>query len=166
MGKRRAPLACPCFRSHSCKTLLFGVICLSYGRIQLMTSAGVVSLKFIIYLCRSLQFFFQAVCSYKRSRSVHLIEILYLLRDINVGGSVVPVPVLPGLITRIRSAQVPGPSVGCKVPGLSRGAGLLVISDTHVVILFRHFVFFKIDLVRNLVLVFHFSSPFQLNDFN
>ena len=128
-----------------------------------MTSAGVVSLKFIIYLCRSLQFFFQAVCSYKRSRSVHLIEILYLLRDIKVGGSVVQF-LFYQLITEYMPKFLG--RHGLQSPRIKQGRRFFLHIGTHVVILFRHFVFFKIDLVRNLVLVFHFSSPFQLNDFN
>ena len=54
-----------------------------------MASAGVVSLKLIINLCRSAQFLFQAVSSYQRRRTVHFVKIAYILWNFDISRMIV-----------------------------------------------------------------------------
>ena len=49
-----------------------------------MASAGIISFKLIINLRRRIQFLLQTVCPHQGRRTVHLIEIKYLLRDIDI----------------------------------------------------------------------------------
>ena len=64
--KRRSPLTCSCFGRHALQALLFGIVCLRNGRIQLMAAAGIIALEFIIDLRRRVQRFFQTICTNKR----------------------------------------------------------------------------------------------------
>ena len=88
-GKGGSPLSGSGFRCHTLQALLFRIIGLSDGRIELVASAGIIALKFIVNLGRGLQLFLQTVSPDQRRRTVHLVEFLNLLRDIHIGGGVV-----------------------------------------------------------------------------
>ena len=85
----RSPLSCSCFRSNSFQTLFLCVVCLCDSGIQFMAPACIISLKFIINLCRRLEFFFQAVCPYQRRRPVHSVKFLNFIRDIDIWRSII-----------------------------------------------------------------------------
>ena len=54
-----------------------------------MASAGVVALKLVVNLRRSAESLFKAVGAYKRSRTVHFVEVLNFLRNVDISGCVV-----------------------------------------------------------------------------
>ncbi len=54
-----------------------------------MASAGIISFKLIINLCRRLQLFLQTVRTYKRRRAVHLIKFPDILGNLKVSRSIV-----------------------------------------------------------------------------
>ena len=53
-GKGCSPLARSRLCSHTLKPLLFGIVGLGNGRVELMAAAGVISLELVINLCGSL----------------------------------------------------------------------------------------------------------------
>ena len=88
-GKGCPPLSGACLRGDAFQPLLFGIICLGNGGIQLMASACVIALKLIIDFCRCLQFFLQTIRPHQGRGPVHFIKILDFLRNGNISRSVV-----------------------------------------------------------------------------
>ena len=122
-----------------------------------MASGGVVSLEFIIYLCRCSEGFFKAVSSHQGRGSVHLVKVQDLLGNVNIRRCVVKL-LFCKLCTEHMAQLIQGTRLqGCRV---EQGCGLIFHIRTHIVPLLWHFIFFKIDLVGDSFFVFHHTHPF------
>ena len=82
--KGSTPLTCACFGCNTFKSLLFSVVSLSNCAVELVASACVVALEFVVNLCGSVKSLFKKICSYKRRWTVHFIEVLNFFRNVNV----------------------------------------------------------------------------------
>ena len=80
--KRSAPLPGTGLRGYALEALLFSVICLRYGRIELVRAGGVVAFELIENLRRCAERLFEEGGVDQRGRTVHFVEIENLLRDI------------------------------------------------------------------------------------
>ena len=145
-GKSRAPLPCSRLRGNALQPLLLGIEGLGYGRIELMAAAGVVSFKLVINFRRRLQLFFQTICPYQRGRTVHLIELPDLLRDIDVGIRIVQL-LLYQLIAKYPPQLLK--RHGLQRTGIQQGSGLILHIGPHIIPLLRHLILFQIDFVRD-----------------
>ena len=88
-GERGAPLAGSSFRRNAFEALLLCIISLGNRGVKLVTAAGVVAFKLVIYFRRRAQVFLEAVGAHKRSRAVHFVEIADLIRDGDVSVGVI-----------------------------------------------------------------------------
>ena len=148
----RAPLTGSGFGSYTFKSLLFGIIGLCDCGIKLVRAAGVVTLKFIIYLCRSTELFFKAVCTNQRRRTVHLIEITDLFGNLKERC----------VIIKLLGDQF-FTKYACKLFCLHRlvGGGIkqrcrfIYHIGTQVIPCLWHLAFIKIDFIRDFF-VFHY----------
>ena len=112
-----------------------------------MASRGVVSLELVVYLRRCAQCLFKAVSPYQRRRSVHLVKIKYLLRDINVRSLVIKL-LLCQLCAEYMAQLVK--RAWLQRSWVEQRRRLVLHVCTYIVPLLRHLIFFKIDLVRDL----------------
>ena len=87
-----------------------------------MAAAGVVALELIVDLRGCAERLFKAVCSYKRSGTVHLVEVLYLLRDVDIRSLIVK------LLLNELLAEYYGKLLGCHglaCAGVEQRSGLV-----------------------------------------
>ena len=148
-AQRRAPLAGPRLRGDALQPLLFGIVGLGDGGVQLVAAAGVVALKLVVDLCRGVQLLFQAVGPYQRGGTVHFVKIQNLLRH----------GILPGVVVQLLFHQVfaeHGAQLlrghGFAGAGVQQGRGLVLHVRPQVVPVLRHLVLVQIDLVGDFVL--------------
>ena len=87
--KGGAPLPGACFGGYSFEALLFGIICLSDGRVELMRAGGVVAFEFVEYFGGSTEGFLKEGGMHQGRRAVHLVEIEHLIGDFNEACGVV-----------------------------------------------------------------------------
>ena len=154
-GKGRAPLTGARLGRNALESLLFGVIRLRDGGVQLVAAGGIVALEFVIDLRRGSELFLEAVRAYQRRRTVHLVEIADLLRDGDIRRVVVQL-LLDQLVTE-NGAQI------VKAHGLAGARvherrGLILHVRADIVPILGHLRLRQIDLVRN---VFGFHSCFS-----
>ena len=83
-GQCRSPLTRTSFGGNTLQTLLLGVISLRNGTVELVAAGGVIALKLVIDMCWRTQCFFQAVSTYQRRRTVHLVKILDILGNVKI----------------------------------------------------------------------------------
>ena len=69
--------------------MLFGIIGLSDSRIEFVAARGVVALKFVVDFGRSAEGVLKKIGTHQRRRAIHLVELIYLIRDVNPLGVVV-----------------------------------------------------------------------------
>ena len=81
-GKGRSPLAGSGLSSHAFESLFLRIIRLGNGRVQFVAAAGVIALELVVDPRRRLKLLFQAVGADQRRRTVHLVKIMNLLRDL------------------------------------------------------------------------------------
>ena len=151
-GKGCSPLSCSRLCGNTLQPLYFRIICLRNSRVQFMASTGVVSLKFVINLCRRLQLFFQTVCTNQRRGTVHFIETTDFLRNINVSIYVIQL-LSDQLVTKNRAQLIKGHRFLCARIQQRRRFILHICTD--IVPLSRHLVFFKIDFVWDFLFFTH-----------
>ena len=82
-GKGRSPLPCTGFRGDALESLLLGVVGLGDGGIQLVASGCVVAFELVIDMCGSSECFLKAVGPDRGRRSVHLVEVLDFLGNLD-----------------------------------------------------------------------------------
>ena len=150
-GKCGAPLAGAGLGGDAFEALLLCVVCLRDRRIQLVGSAGVVSLELVVDLCRGVELFLKAVRADQRRRTVHLVEIQDIVRDRDVGRVVVQF-LLDQLIAEnaCQFLCLHG-FVGARV---EKGRRLVLHVGTDIVPCFRHLGFFKVDFIWDLIDIF------------
>ena len=153
-GKGGTPLAGTCFGGHAFETLILRVERLCDRGVELVAAAGVVAFIFVVDLRRCAELFFQTVSADERGGPVHLVEITDLLRDLDV--AVIVVEFLLDKLFAEYAAELLG---GHRLPGagVEKGRRLFLHIRPHVIPFFRHFLLGEIDLVRDLVHVFHRS---------
>ena len=154
-GESRAPLPCSGFGGHAFQPLLFGIIGLSDGRIQLMAAAGIIAFKFIIYLCRRAQPLLQTVGPNQRRRAVHFIKIADLLRNLKKGRMVVK------LLRHQLLAENPLQFLclhGLIGAGTQERRRFLLHVGPQIVPCLRHLLFIQINFVRNFSYAHHITS--------
>ena len=100
-GQRGSPLTCSGLRCDTLKSLLLRVIRLCDRRIKLMAAACIVSLKLIINLRGCSQRLLQTVRTHQWRRTIHLVKIKNLCRDVNVRSIIVQL-LLDQLVTEHR----------------------------------------------------------------
>ena len=88
-GERRPPLAGSGLGGDALESLLFGVVGLGDGRVELVAAGGVVSLELVIDARGGPERLFQKIRADERRRPVHLVEVEYLRRDRYLGVDVV-----------------------------------------------------------------------------
>ena len=160
-GKGGAPLPCTRLGGDAGKALLFGVVGLGDGGIQLMGAAGVVALELIVDLGGGLQLFLQAVCTDQRSGTVHFIEAQDLLGNGEISG------VLIHLLLCQLGAEHVGQLLcrhGLTRCGVQQRSGLVLHIRTEIVPSLRHLAFFQVDLVGNLFVCHGVLLTFFLAD--
>lgn len=154
--KRRAPLTRSGLGGHAAQTLLLRVVRLRDRGIELVRTGGVVSLEFVVYLCRSSERLFKAVRTDERRRTVHLIEREYFLGNIDVRRCVVKL-LLCKLAAEYRGKLIDRDRLHrC---GIEKRRGLVLHIRTDIVPFLRKLILGEIGLVRNFV-VFHLVFPF------
>ena len=156
-GKRRAPLTGAGLRGHALEPLLLRVIRLRDGGVQLMAAARVVALEFVVDLRGGSERLLEAVGAHQRSRTVHLVEIADLLRDLDERGGIVKL-LLNELLAEDAAHLLR--SQGLAGPGIEQGGGLDLHIRTDVVPGLGDLFFRQINFVRDLVLV-HDAFSFQ-----
>ena len=88
-GKGRAPLPGAGLGGDALEALLFGVIRLGDGGGELMAAGGVVALELVVDLSRCAQLLFEVVSTDEGRWTEHLVEVLYLLWDVDIRCSLV-----------------------------------------------------------------------------
>ena len=121
-----------------------------------MGTAGVVALEFVVDLRRGLQPLLEAVGPDQGRGAVHFVEIRDFLGDGNEGIGVVEL-LRHELLTE-HGAELLG-GHGLMRARIEQGSGLVLHIRADVVPILRHFGFFEIDFVGD-VLVSHGDSPF------
>ena len=154
----RAPLAGAGLGGDALKALLLGVVCLRDGGIELMGTAGVVALEFVVDLRRSLELLLQAVGPDQRGRTIHLVEILDLLGDGNVGVFVIQL-LLHQLVTEHAAKLLRGH--GLVGAGIEQRGRLVLHVRPDIVPCLRHLRLFEVDLVGDF-LVCHGKGSFLI----
>ena len=149
--ERCAPLAGAGLGGHALETLFFGVIGLGNGGVELVASTGVVALELVIDVRRGLQLLLQAVRAHQRRRAVHLIEILDLFRDRDIG--IFVVELLSDQFLTEHGAELLSRH-GLKGSGVEKGSGLVLHISPDIVPCLGDLVFGEIDLVGNLLIFF------------
>ena len=151
-AQRRTPLTGARLGGNAPQPLLLGVIRLCDGGVQLMAAGGVVALKLIVDVGRGVQLLLQTVGAHQRGRTVHLVEIPYLLRDRDIRGGIVQLLLhqliaehMAQLLRRHRPERA----------GMQQGRGLVGHIRTHVVPVPRQLVLSEVDLVGDSGRVFH-----------
>ena len=158
------PLTCACLCRNAFKTLLLCVICLSDRTVELMASAGVVALEFVVNLCRSAKLFLKAIGSYQRRRTVHFVKIENLIGNVEISRVIVKL-LLNKLVAKNRTKIVKAHRL--VRAGIEKRCRLVLHVCTNVIPLLRHFLFIEVNFVRNFFCVAHnclsFSKIFCLN---
>ena len=144
-----APLASACLGRHAFEALLFGVVCLGDGGVQLVAAAGVVAFKLVVDLCRGTQLLLEAVGPDQGRGPVHLVEVEDLPGD----------RVLAGVVVQFLLHQVFAEDAGKLLgghglvrAGVEQGGGLVLHVGPQVVPVSGHLVFVQVDLVGDFVL--------------
>ena len=157
--QRSTPLTCSGFCCNAFKSLLLCVICLSDCAVELVASACVVALKLIIDLCRSAKLLFQAIGSNKRRRTVHLVETENLFGNVKI--RCVVVKLLLDKLVAENGTEV-FKSHRLMSAGVEKRSRLVLHIGTNIVPLLRHFLFIKVDFVRNFFCVAHNCLSFSI----
>ena len=143
-GKRCAPLACAGFRCDTFQPLVFCVVRLGDGRIQLVAATGVVALKLVVDFCRGLELFFQTICTNERRRPVHLVKISNFFWNFNIGGLIVQ------FLAYQFFAEYTAQFFGCHRlmgAGIQQRSGFVFHVCADIVPALGHLAFFKINFV-------------------
>ena len=125
-GERGAPLAGARLSGHAFQALLLGVVGLRNGAVQLVAAAGVVALELIVDLGRGAQGFFQPVGAAPGDSDDTSGSIRGSRPEWGYRRWCRPAPAAPAHRRKRRPAL--WRVMGCRVPGLSRGAGLFFMS--------------------------------------
>ena len=88
-GQGGAPLAGARLGGDALESLLFGVVGLGDGAVELVAAGGVVALEFVVDLGRGLELFLQTVGPDQGGGAVHLVEVPDLVGDGDFPGVVV-----------------------------------------------------------------------------
>jgi hypothetical protein len=147
-GEGGAPLARSGFGGDAGKPLLFGIICLGNGAVQLVGAGGVVPLKFVVDLRRGLELLLQAVGPDQGGGAVHLVEVPDLLGDLKIGGAVIHF--LLHQLGAEDALQLLG-GHGLERSGIEEGGGLVFHVGPEIVPGAGHLVLGEIDFVGNFV---------------
>ena len=153
------------FGRDAFKSLLFRVVSLSDRAVELVTSRSVVALEFIIDMRGRAEFLFKTICPYERRRTVHFVKVADLVGDREKRRSVVNFLLYE--VAAEHGVEL-GLGSGLAGGGVKKGRGLNLHIRADVVPLLRHFVFVKINFVRDFfVFGFHnrnapFNSMFAL----
>ena len=151
-GKGSAPLACARLGGHALQALLFGVVGLSDGAVQLVTAAGVVALELVVDPGRGAQSFFQPVGTAQGARAVHPVVFPDLIGDGNIGGGVVQL-LLYQLVAE-HAIQLLG-GHGLQGVGVQQRSGFVLHIGPHIVPCSGQLCFVEVDLVRDVCFGFH-----------
>ena len=147
-----------------------------HGGVELVAAARVVALELVVDVRGGLQLLFEAVRADERRGTVHLVEILDLLRDRDIG--VLVVQFLGDQLLAEDAAELFG-CHGLMCAGIEKGSGLVLHVRPDVIPGGRDLVLGEIDLVRDLggglssfcclvgcisdFVVCHGSAPFAMN---
>ena len=145
-GQGGTPLAGAGLGSDTLQALFFGIIGLSDGGVELMASGGVVAFEFVVDLGGGPQCLFQAVGPYQRGGTVHLVEVLDLLGDVDV--RIIVVQLLLYQFLAEHRTQFLGRH-GLQRARIEQRSRFVLHVRTDVVPLFRDLVFTQIDFVRD-----------------
>ena len=151
----RAPLAGSRLRGDAAQTLLFGVISLGDGGIELVGAGGVAALELVVDLCRSPELFLQTIGPNQRGGTVHPVKITDLPGDFNIGCPVV----------QLLDCQLPAEHLlqlrlghGTQSGGVQQRRGLRLHIGPNIVPIPGHFLLGEVDLVGD---VLHAVYSFQ-----
>ena len=125
-----------------------------------MASGSVVALEFIVDLCWSIKDLFKAVCPYQRRRTVHFIEIQYLLWYVYICVFVVKL-LRNEFFAEYGGKLLSGHRLVCG--RIEQRCRLILHISADIVPLLRHFILIQIGFVRNVL--FHFKAPFFYSTF-
>ena len=151
-GQGGAPLSRAGFCGDAFQSLLLGIVGLGDGGVELMASAGVVSLKFIVDLRRGLKLLLQAVGPHQGGRPVHFIEIADILRNGDISG---------GVVQFLRRQLVTEDCLeffgchGLQSLGVEQGGRFIFHVCTEIVPRSGNLIFAQIDLVGDFCFVAH-----------
>ena len=145
-GQCGAPLAGAGLGGDALETLELGIVGLGDGGVELMASGGVVAFEFVVDLGGGPQCLFQAVSPYQRGGTVHLVEVLDLLGDVDV--RIIVVQLLLYQFLAEHRTQFLGRH-GLQRARIEQRSRFVLHVRTDVVPLFRDLVFRQIDLVRD-----------------
>ena len=141
-----SPLSGACLRSNALKSLFFGIIRLGDSRIELMTSGSIVALELIIYLRRGAERLLQEIRPHQRRRTIHLVEIQNLLRDIEIRCVIVQF-----LTTKLFAEDWLQLIHSKRLAGrwIQKRRRLVLHIGTNIIPLGRNLILSEIDFVRN-----------------
>ena len=154
-GERGAPLAGAGLGGDALEALVLGVVGLGYGAVELVGARGVVALELVVDLGRGAELFLQAVGPDQRAGAVHLVEVLYLLRDGDLARGVVEL-LLHQLVAEDVAELLGRAGLACR--GVEQGGGLDLHIGADIVPRPGHLRFGKINLVGDFV-VGHGTLP-------
>ena len=156
-GQCRSPLSGSCLCSYAFQALFLGVISLCNSGIQFVASGSIISLKFVVNFCRSIQCFFKAISPYQRGRTVHFIKIQNFLRNIKICSLIIQF-LFYQFITKYMFQFFCGHRL--QRAGIQKWCRFIFHICTHVIPLFWHFIFFEIDFIRNFGVFSHSVASF------
>ena len=147
-GERRAPLSRTRLGGDAGEPLLLGVVRLRDGAVELVRSAGVVALEFVVYLRGRVQIFFKTVRTHERGGTIHLVEVAHGRGDLDISVLVIQLLFCKlGAEHRLQFRKRHG-LVRCRIEeGTVIGAHI----GTHVVPFLGQLVFCQVDFVRDLL---------------
>ena len=122
-----------------------------------MASARVVAFEFVVDLRGCTKRFFEAVCANERRGTIHLVEVLYLLRDIKERSVVVKF-LFDQLVTKYRPKIIKTHRL--VRAGIDKRCRLVLHIRSDVVPLLRDLVLIQIDLVGDFLFFTHFIPSF------
>ena len=149
--KRGAPLPGAGLGRHTLEPLLFRVIRLRDGAVELVTAGGVVALKLVVDLRGRVERLFETVGAHERGGTVHLVKAADLLR--NGDERRVVVQLLLNELFAEYTAELCG-GHGLARTGIEQRRGLVFHVRAKIVPCLRHIGFVEIDLVGD-VFAFH-----------
>ena len=126
------------FGGDALQSLLFGVVGLRDGRVELVAARGVVALELIIDFGRSVQRLFEEISPHQRRWTIHLVEVYYFFRYVEPLGVVIEFLLIEFGAEDRRQIVVSERFAGSRVDERSRFVGHV---GAHVVPLCRNLVF-------------------------
>ena len=147
-GQGGAPLSGPGLGGDAFQALLFGIVGLGNGGVELVAAAGVVALELVINIRRGAQGFFQVIGPHQGGGAEGLIVVLDFLGDVDIGSGVVQL-LLHQLLAKYAAQGLGGHRL--EGGGVQQGGGLILHIGPEVVPLFGQLRFVQIDFVRDVV---------------